>query len=141
MYWFRLKKEKSTKVIEELLWKDVLKRQTVLDYCKIFVILNIILQIINILFDFKISNMFIHLVKVLAYGILVIMLYIYFYKDINNIDKINIFTGFTFIFSVIETTDNLFAIFIDILGKGIINKLIKLIKLIKPYKKNDENIL
>ena len=82
--------------------------------------------------------MFIHLVKVLAYGILVIMLYIYFYKDINNIHKINIFTGFTFIFSVIETTDNLFAIFIDILGKGIINKLIKLIK---PYKKNDENIL
>lgn len=133
--------EKSTKVIEELLWNDVFKSQTVLDYCKFFVILIFILQIINILFDFKISNMFIHLVKVLAYGILVIMLYIYFYKDINNIDKINIFTGFTFIFSVIETTDNLFAIFIDILGKGIINKLIKLIKLIKPYKKNDENIL
>jgi len=130
--------EKSTKVIEELLWNDVFKSQTVLDYCKFFVILIFILQIINILFDFKISNMFIHLVKVLAYGILVIMLYIYFYKDINNIDKINIFTGFTFIFSVIETTDNLFAIFIDILGKGIINKLIKLIK---PYKKNDENIL
>lgn len=127
--------EKSTKVIEELLWNDVFKSQTVLDYCKFFVILIFILQIINILFDFKISNMFIHLVKVLAYGILVIMLYIYFYKDINNIDKINIFTGFTFIFSVIETTDNLFAIFIDILGKGIINKLIK------PYKKNDENIL
>lgn len=121
--------EKSTKVIEELLWNDVFKSQTVLDYCKFFVILIFILQIINILFDFKISNMFIHLVKVLAYGILVIMLYIYFYKDINNIDKINIFTGFTFIFSVIETTDNLFAIFIDILGKGIINKLIKLIKL------------
>ncbi len=115
--------EKSTKVIEELLWNDVFKSQTVLDYCKFFVILIFILQIINILFDFKISNMFIHLVKVLAYGILVIMLYIYFYKDINNIDKINIFTGFTFIFSVIETTDNLFAIFIDILGKGIINKL------------------
>lgn len=114
--------EKSTKVIEELLWNDVFKSQTVLDYCKFFVILIFILQIINILFDFKISNMFIHLVKVLAYGILVIMLYIYFYKDINNIDKINIFTGFTFIFSVIETTDNLFAIFIDILGKGIINK-------------------
>ena len=130
--------EKSPKVIEELLWSDVFKSQTVLDYCKFFVILIFILQIINILFDFKISNMFIHLVKVLAYGILVIMLYIYFYKDINNIDKINIFTGFTFIFSVIETTDNLFAIFIDILGKGIINKLIKLIK---PYKKNDENIL
>ncbi len=130
--------EKSPKVIEELLWNDVFKSQTVLDYCKFFVILIFILQIINILFDFKISNMFIHLVKVLAYGILVIMLYIYFYKDINNIDKINIFTGFTFIFSVIETTDNLFAIFIDILGKGIINKLIKLIK---PYKKNDENIL
>ena len=130
--------EKSTKVIEELLWNDVFKSQTVLDYCKFFVILIFILQIINILFDFKISNMFIHLVKVLAYGILVIMLYIYFYKDINNIDKINIFTGFTFIFSVIETTDNLFVIFIDILGKGIINKLIKLIK---PYKKNDENIL
>ena len=130
--------EKSTKVLEELLWNDVFKSQTVLDYCKFFVILIFILQIINILFDFKISNMFIHLVKVLAYGILVIMLYIYFYKDINNIDKINIFTGFTFIFSVIETTDNLFAIFIDILGKGIINKLIKLIK---PYKKNDENIL
>ena len=108
--------EKSTKVIEELLWNDVFKSQTVLDYCKFFVILIFILQIINILFDFKISNMFIHLVKVLAYGILVIMLYIYFYKDINNIDKINIFTGFTFIFSVIETTDNLFAIFIDILG-------------------------
>ena len=125
--------EKSTKVIEELLWNDVFKSQTVLDYCKFFVILIFILQIINILFDFKISNMFIHLVKVLAYGILVIMLYIYFYKDINNIDKINIYTGFTFIFSVIETTDNLFAIFIDILGKGIINKLIKLIKLIKPY--------
>lgn len=124
--------EKSPKVIEELLWNDVFKSQTVLDYCKFFVILIFILQIINILFDFKISNMFIHLVKVLAYGILVIMLYIYFYKDINNIDKINIFTGFTFIFSVIETTDNLFAIFIDILGKGIINKLIKLIK---PYKK------
>ena len=130
--------EKSPKLIEELLWNDVFKSQTVLDYCKFFVILIFILQIINILFDFKISNMFIHLVKVLAYGILVIMLYIYFYKDINNIDKINIFTGFTFIFSVIETTDNLFAIFIDILGKGIINKLIKLIK---PYKKNDENIL
>ena len=120
--------EKSPKVIEGLLWNDVFKSQTVLDYCKFFVILIFILQIINILFDFKISNMFIHLVKVLAYGILVIMLYIYFYKDINNIDKINIFTGFTFIFSVIETTDNLFAIFIDILGKGIINKLIKLIK-------------
>ena len=133
--------EKSTKVIEELLWNDVFKSQTVLDYCKFFVILILILQIINILFDFKISNMLIHFVKVLSYGILVIMLYIYFYKDINNIDKINIFTGFTFIFSVIEITDNLFAIFIDILGKGIINKLIKLIKLIKPYKKNDENIL
>ena len=130
--------EKSPTVIEEILWNYVFKSQTVLDYCKFFVILIFILQIINILFDFKISNMFIHLVKVLAYGILVIMLYIYFYKDINNIDKINIFTGFTFIFSVIETTDNLFAIFIDILGKGIINKLIKLIK---PYKKNDENIL
>ena len=83
--------EKSPKVIEELLWNDVFKSQTVLDYCKFFVILIFILQIINILFDFKISNMFIHLVKVLAYGILVIMLYIYFYKDINNIDKINIF--------------------------------------------------
>lgn len=30
--------EKSTKVIEELLWNDVFKSQTVLDYCKFFVI-------------------------------------------------------------------------------------------------------
>ena len=40
--------EKSTKVIEELLWNDVFKSQTVLDYCKILVNIIFNLQIINI---------------------------------------------------------------------------------------------
>ena len=62
------------------------------------------------------------------------MLCVYFSKDVENIDKINIFTGFTFVFSVIEVTDNLSTIVVDIFGQGHISRKIK-----KAYKEKDEN--
>lgn len=86
------------------------------------------------MFDYKVLNIYVHVIKALVYGVLVIMLCVYFSKDVENIDKINIFTGFTFVFSVIEVTDNLSTIVVDIFGQGHISRKIK-----KAYKEKDEN--
>lgn len=123
----------SEKVIEDLLWSDLFKTQNVLDYCKTFIIIIVLLRIIIILFDIKAPNIYIHFIKAFAYGILVIMLAVYFCKDTNNINEINIFTGFTFLFSAIEVTDNLTSILVDIFGKGYISRKLK-----KASKEKDE---
>lgn len=126
--------ETSEKIIEDLCWGDIFKTHNVVDYCIGFIVLIVVLRGINILFDYKVLNIYVHVIKALVYGVLVIMLCVYFSKDVENIDKINIFTGFTFVFSVIEVTDNLSTIVVDIFGQGHISRKIK-----KAYKEKDEN--
>lgn len=126
--------ETSEKIIEDLCWGDIFKTHNVVDYCIGFIVLIVVLRGINILFDYKVLNIYVHVIKALVYGVLVIMLCVYFSKDVENIDKINIFTGFTFVFSVIEVTDNLSTMVVDIFGQGHISRKIK-----KAYKEKDEN--
>lgn len=117
--------ETSEKIIEDLCWGDIFKTRNVVDYCIGFIVLIVVLRGINILFDYKVLNIYVHVIKALVYGVLVIMLCVYFSKDVENIDKINIFTGFTFVFSVIEVTDNLSTMVDDIFGQGHISRKIK----------------
>ena len=126
--------ETSEKIIEDLCWSDIFKTQNVVDYCIGFIVLIVVFRVISILFDYKVFNIYIHFIKALVYGILVIMLCVYFSKDVEYINKINIFTGFTFVLSVIEVTDNLSAILVYIFGQGLISRKIR-----KLYKEKDEN--
>ena len=112
----------ATKVIEEVLWRDVFKNQTVIDYCKNFIIDIVVLRVISIFFEIKITESLVHFIKAFMYGVLVIMLVAYFAKDNNNIQNINIFTGFTFLFSVIEIIDNLTSILVDWVGTDLLNE-------------------
>lgn len=103
--------------IDNLKWGDIFN-QNVIEYCLGFAIFIIAVRIVKVLFDFIEFDVFVHLIKMIVYFILVFMLSYYFYRYHNRMQEINIFTGFTYIFGVIEVADNFSAMIVDIFGQG-----------------------
>lgn len=112
----------ATIVIDNLKWGDVYKNHSVIKFCMGFVIFIIVVRIVKVLVDFINFDIFVHLIKMFVYLTLVFMISYYFYRYPNKMQEISVFTGFTYIFSVIEVADNFSAMFVDILGQGLLNR-------------------
>ena len=108
--------------IDNLKWGDVFKNQSVIKFCMGFVIFIIVVRIVKVLVDFINVDVFVHLIKMFVYLTLVFMISYYFYRYPNKMQEISVFTGFTYIFSVIEVADNFSAMFVDILGQGLLSR-------------------
>lgn len=96
-------------IIEDLLWSDIFKE----DILSFTIPALIVILIFRVLANWEIlrqAKAIVYLVKASAYGYLVILLWIYFSKE-NTLQSINVFTGFTFLFSAVEVVDNLLLSF------------------------------
>ena len=120
--------------IDNLKWGDVFQ-QNVIEYCLGFAIFIIAVRIVKVLFDFIEFDLFVHLIKMIVYLILVVMLSCYFYRYHNRMQEINIFTGFTYIFGVIEVADNFSAMIVDMFGQGLLSR-----KFSKKENEREENM-
>lgn len=121
--------------IDNLKWGDVFKNQSVIKFCMGFVIFIIVVRILKVLVDFINFDVFVHLIKMSVYLTLVFMISYYFYRYPNKMQEISVFTGFTYIFSVIEVADNFSAMFVDILGQGLLSR-----RFSKKANKREENM-
>jgi len=93
-------------VIEDLLWSDVFSAD-IIKYTLLSVGGVAFFRIIAKNKLFKHTKAMVYLTKAMTYGFLVIMVSIYFVK-VGAVQSINVFTGFTFLFSAVEVVDNLF---------------------------------
>ena len=93
-------------VIEDLLWSDVFSAD-IIKYTFLSVSGVAFFRIIAKINIFKHTKALVYLTKAMTYGFLVIMVSIYFCK-VGAVQSINVFTGFTFLFSAVEVVDNLF---------------------------------
>ena len=99
----------NERVIEDLLWSDIFK-EDILRFTVPILIVILILRVLAYCEILRSTKAMVYLVKALAYGYLVILLCIYFRKE-NTLQSINVFTGFTFLFSAVEVVDNLLLSF------------------------------
>ena len=93
-------------MIEDALWTDIFK----MDIVEFTVPILVVLAFFRILSHFRYTEkvkIFVYIIKALVYGYLVVMMYIYFLKDEYRLTNINVFTGFTFLFSATEVVDNI----------------------------------
>lgn len=95
------------KIIEDFLWIDIFKND-ILSVTLPVVVMIIVFRIVALLFK-KVEKLraCVYMMKALSYGYVVIMLCVYFFRTENSLQTINVFTGFTFLFSAIEIGDNL----------------------------------
>lgn len=109
------------KVIEELKWEDVFNGNVV-SFTLVFIGILICFRLMVVLIRPQASKIFIYFLKATAYGSVVTMLCVYFSKYNDAENKINIFTGFTFLFSTIEVVDNIGLMLEEIIGQNVLNR-------------------
>ena len=93
-------------MVESFLWKDIFTS----DIIGLIVIVCAVvggLRVLGIVFkDCEFLRGYVYFIKALVYGYVVVLLAAYFIVEKNAIETLNIFTGFTFLFSSIEVADN-----------------------------------
>lgn len=94
-------------MVENFLWKDLFTS----DIIGLIVIVCAViggLRVLGIVFkDCEFLRGYVYFIKALVYGYVVVLLAAYFIVEKDAIATLNIFTGFTFLFSSIEVADNM----------------------------------
>lgn len=103
-------------IIEDLLWKNVFE-QPICEYIKYFVIMIVVFRILSLFRLTKQAKTMVYLIKSFSYGLFIILLFVYFRKTENSYENINVLTGFTFLFCVVEVTDNFMQLIEEIFAK------------------------
>lgn len=94
-------------MVQGFLWKDLFTSD-IIGYIAIVCAIIVLLRIVGIVFkNCEFLKGFVYFIKALIYGYVVLLLVLYFYVDKNAIEELNVFTGFTFLFSSIEVADNI----------------------------------
>ena len=94
-------------MVQDFLWKDLFTSD-IIGYIAIVCAIIVLLRIVGIVFkNCEFLKGFVYFIKALIYGYVVLLLVLYFYVDKNAIEELNVFTGFTFLFSSIEVADNI----------------------------------
>lgn len=106
----------QTKFIEKYNWTELFKGD-IISFTTGFVFVIIGLHIVSILIVPKMPKAYIYFIKAIIYAILVILMGVYFNKT-NN--PINVFTGFTFLFSAVEVADNIGSCLEEIFGNNVL---------------------
>lgn len=117
--------------IEDVQWSEVFK-ESLIYISKYIVFLLIILCVCSMILYAKIIKILMKIIKIIVYSTLVFMVYKYIKE---NGEDLNLFTGFTFVFSVLEIMDNLCQIMTSLFGENRFNKYSKI-----KYTKKSEMI-
>lgn len=112
-------KRMEEKVIEGVLWSEFFKKN-ILEFSVPFLLIIFWGRLFPILFKKRfvgIVKSYVYFAKAITYLILVIVLCIYFVQVEGAIETINIFTGFTFLFSAVEVVDNFLLLLEEIIDR------------------------
>jgi len=115
-------------MVENFLWIDLFT-SNIIGYCVFVCVVIGILRGVGIISkDFGFLGGYVYLIKALVYAGVVLLLVSYFVVVKDAIKTLNIFTGFTFLFSSIEVIDNMM-----LFGESLCDK--------KLYAKDEKKIL
>lgn len=117
--------------IEDVHWSEVFKGSSIY-ISKYIVFLFVILCVCSTILYAKILKILMKIVKIIVYSLLVFMIYKYIKE---NGEDLYLFTGFTFVFSVLEIMDNFSQIISLLFGENRFDKYSRI-----KYTKNSEMI-